>query len=172
MAIYLVIQTLDQGMDRAEAGDRRGPVDLLKPAGSCKRNDVGGTEAGIAAAGNLRVASEIPPVCSRMNGCLSAREPATRAEDREFLDQRENYVAAARYAAGQALDCFTSTADSPFTCRAIANPSRPWTVRQALATARMQRRQWDRQHRIPRGRRIRPAGGIFVRAATSSNGCA
>src|SRR5439155_16098717 len=26
-----------------------------------------------------------------------------------FLDQRENYLAAARYAHGQALDCFTST---------------------------------------------------------------
>ena len=77
---YLVVQTLDQGMDRAKA------------------EIVAALEALFAPLGQVR-----------MNGLLFHADLLHGQKTGVFLDQRENYLAAARHAHGRALDCFTST---------------------------------------------------------------
>ena len=53
---------------------------------------------------------EIPErVAIEMNGLHLEADLAHGQKTGVFLDQRENYVAAARFAKGRALDCFTST---------------------------------------------------------------
>jgi 23S rRNA (cytosine1962-C5)-methyltransferase len=49
------------------------------------------------------------PVAIRMNGLAIEADLLRGQKTGVFLDQRENYVAAARYASGSALDCFTCT---------------------------------------------------------------
>jgi 23S rRNA (cytosine1962-C5)-methyltransferase len=49
------------------------------------------------------------PVTIRMNGFQLEADLVNGQKTGVFLDQRENYLAAARYATGKALDCFTST---------------------------------------------------------------
>ncbi len=48
-------------------------------------------------------------VAIRMNGLKLHADLLHGQKTGIFLDQRENYVAAAKYARGRALDCFTST---------------------------------------------------------------
>ncbi len=45
----------------------------------------------------------------RMNGLTFQADLLHGQKTGAYLDQRENYLAAARYAHGRALDCFTST---------------------------------------------------------------
>jgi 23S rRNA (cytosine1962-C5)-methyltransferase len=107
---YLVIQTLDQGMDAAKDWIIAGLVELFAPRGIVARNDVSvrtleqlPLEAGV-------VYGEAPPELTvRMNGLAFRAELLAGQKTGIFLDQRENYVAASRYAQGKALDCFTST---------------------------------------------------------------
>ena len=49
------------------------------------------------------------PVPIRMNGFALEADLLHGQKTGVYLDQRENYLAAARYARGSALDCFTST---------------------------------------------------------------
>lgn len=107
---YLVMQTLDQGMDAAKDWIIEALVELFSPRGIVARNDVAvraheqlPLETGV-------VFGEAPEeVTVHMNG-LAFRAGLLRGQKTGiFLDQRENYVAAARYAHGRALDCFTST---------------------------------------------------------------
>jgi len=49
------------------------------------------------------------PAMVRMNGFQMEADLLHGQKTGIFLDQRENYLAAARYATGKALDCFTST---------------------------------------------------------------
>ncbi len=49
------------------------------------------------------------PAMVRMNGFQMEADLLRGQKTGIFLDQRENYLAAARYATGKALDCFTST---------------------------------------------------------------
>jgi 23S rRNA (cytosine1962-C5)-methyltransferase len=49
------------------------------------------------------------PVPVRMNGFAMEADLLHGQKTGVFLDQRENYLAAARYATGSALDCFTCT---------------------------------------------------------------
>lgn len=108
---YLVLQTLDQGMDAAKPEIVSCLEEIFRPAGIVARNDVAvrakeqlPLESGV-------VAGEIPEfVTIEMNG-LSLRADLLRGQKTGiYLDQRENYVAAARYArGGRALDAFTST---------------------------------------------------------------
>jgi 23S rRNA (cytosine1962-C5)-methyltransferase len=107
---YLVIQTLDQGMDAAKDWIIAGLVELFAPRGIVARNDVSvrtleqlPLETGV-------VAGEAPAELTvRMNGLAFRADLLGGQKTGIFLDQRENYVAAARYAKGKALDCFTST---------------------------------------------------------------
>jgi 23S rRNA (cytosine1962-C5)-methyltransferase len=107
---YLTVQTLDQGMDAAKEWIVAGLVTLLAPKGIVLRNDASvrlkeqlPLETSIA---HGEVPSDVPV---RMNGLQFHADLLTGQKTGAFLDQRENYVAAARYARGKALDCFTST---------------------------------------------------------------
>ncbi len=110
-ADYLVVQTLNQGMDAAKAEIVAALGELFSPRGIVARNDVA-----------VRTKEQLPLECSvlageipetvpvRVNGLHFEADLLRGQKTGIFLDQRENYRAAARYASGgAALDCFTST---------------------------------------------------------------
>ncbi|HVX65575.1 MAG TPA: class I SAM-dependent rRNA methyltransferase [Bryobacteraceae bacterium] len=107
---WLVIQTLDQGMDRAKPEIVAALQEIYSPRGIVERN-----EAAVRRHENLPqiaglLAGEEPGVVEiRMNGLRLHADLLRGQKTGVFLDQRENYVAVARYAHGRALDCFTST---------------------------------------------------------------
>lgn len=108
---YLVIQTLDQGMDAAKSTIVSCLEEIFQPRGIVARNDVP-----VRAKENLPqetaiVAGEVPPsVPLAVDGLTMTADLLHGQKTGVFLDQRENYRAAARYArGGRALDCFTST---------------------------------------------------------------
>jgi 23S rRNA (cytosine1962-C5)-methyltransferase len=107
---YLVVQTLDQGMDRAKPEIAAALAELFSPRGIVERNDVAVRKReGLSPVSGL-LAGEVPElVAIRMNGLVLHADLLRGQKTGVFLDQRENYVAAARYASGRALDCFTST---------------------------------------------------------------
>ena len=100
-----VVQTLSQAMDRAAPAI----VEMLKPNAVLLRND-----APVRAKEGLpletRVAhGEIPErVRISMNGLSLEADLIAGQKTGVYLDQRENYLAAARYANGVVLDGFTS----------------------------------------------------------------
>jgi 23S rRNA (cytosine1962-C5)-methyltransferase len=107
---YLSIQTLSQGMERAKDDLVACLEELLAPRGIVERNDVPRRqkESLPLVAGLLR--GELPGrVTYRMNGLTFEADLLGGQKTGAFLDQRENYLAAARWAHGRALDCFTST---------------------------------------------------------------
>jgi 23S rRNA (cytosine1962-C5)-methyltransferase len=105
---HLVIQTLSQATERLLPQWIELLVDLLKPAGILARNDV-----------RVRGLEGLEPKVELLYGSvperLEAREGRVRYEvdlytgqkTGLFLDQRENREAAARYARGRLLDCFS-----------------------------------------------------------------
>lgn len=107
----LAVQLLDQGMDR-QAGDVVNALTrLLSPRGIVARNDIA-----VRAKENLPLetkilAGEIPPrIDIAMNGLRLSADLVGGQKTGVFLDQRENYLAVAQYAAGgRALDCFTGS---------------------------------------------------------------
>jgi 23S rRNA (cytosine1962-C5)-methyltransferase len=107
---YFTLQALDQGMDRATPEIVQALVELFQPKGIVARND-----AAVRTQENLpretRVLyGEIPEsIALRMNGLEFHADLQHGQKTGIFLDQRENYVAAAKYARGRALDCFTSS---------------------------------------------------------------
>jgi 23S rRNA (cytosine1962-C5)-methyltransferase len=111
---WLVIQTLDQGMDRA--GDEIVSClrELFSPAGIVARNDVGVRKReGLPVETRVlwppeRTDKDVCPIVT-MNGLVFRVDLVRGQKTGIYLDQRENYVAAAKYAHGRALDCFTST---------------------------------------------------------------
>ncbi|MGD0868407.1 MAG: class I SAM-dependent rRNA methyltransferase [Bryobacteraceae bacterium] len=110
-ADYLAMQTLDQGMDAARSEIAAALGEIFQPRGIVARNDAAvRTKEQLPLETNV-VAGEIPDwVAVRING-LAMRADLLRGQKTGiFLDQRENYRAAALYArGGKALDCFTST---------------------------------------------------------------
>jgi 23S rRNA (cytosine1962-C5)-methyltransferase len=136
---YLVMQTLDQGMDAAKQEIAACLQEIFQPKGIVARNDVAVRAKEELPLESSVMAGEIPDcVTVRMNG-LSLRADLLHGQKTGiFLDQRENYLAAARYArGGHVLDCFTSTAGFALhiagKCQAVeaVDSSGP-----ALATAR------------------------------------
>lgn len=106
----LVLQTLTQGMDRAQPLIVKLLEELLSPQGIWERNDapVRTKEQLAFRSGPLTgTPSATVEVC--MNGIVFHADLAAGQKTGVYLDQRENYVAAARWAHGEALDCFTST---------------------------------------------------------------
>ena len=105
---YLAIQALSQGMDRLLPAITMILVDLLKPAGILARNDP-----------KVRALEGLPQTIDVLHGdipdSILVREgPVEYDVDLRkgqktglFLDQRENREAAARYARGRLLDCFS-----------------------------------------------------------------
>lgn len=106
----LVIQTLTQGMDRAQSVIVMLLEELLSPSGIWERNDVPvRTKEQLPFRGGPLTGTPAPTVEVEMNGVVFYADLATGQKTGVYLDQRENYVAAARWAHGEALDCFTST---------------------------------------------------------------
>jgi 23S rRNA (cytosine1962-C5)-methyltransferase len=110
-ADYLVIQTLNQGMDAARAQIVSCLEEIFRPRAIVARNDVAVRSKEQLPLESAVVSGDMPEFVSvKMNG-LNLRAGLLRGQKTGiFLDQRENYVAAARYArGGRALDTFTST---------------------------------------------------------------
>lgn len=107
---YLVLQTLTQGMDRARDLIVECLQELVEPEGILARND-----ASVRKLENLPLetnvlAGKVPErVEIEMNGLRLHADLFRGQKTGVYLDQRENYVAAARFARGRVLDCFTST---------------------------------------------------------------
>jgi 23S rRNA (cytosine1962-C5)-methyltransferase len=105
---YLVLQALSQGMDRLTPLVTRVLVDLLSPAGILARNDpkvraLEGLEQTVDV-----LHGSIPDTVPAREGPIAYEVDLRRGQKTGlFLDQRENREAAARYARGRLLDCFS-----------------------------------------------------------------
>jgi 23S rRNA (cytosine1962-C5)-methyltransferase len=108
---YLVMQTLDQGMDAAKVEIASCLAEIFQPRGIVARNDGAIRAKEELALETAVLAGEIPDAVSvHMNGLSLTADLLHGQKTGIFLDQRENYLAAASYArGGKALDCFTST---------------------------------------------------------------
>jgi 23S rRNA (cytosine1962-C5)-methyltransferase len=104
-ADYLVVQTL-VGMDAAKSDIVSCLEDLHSPS-----IVAAATSRSVRAVAVEPVLSgEIPAIVPvRMNGLSLTADLLRGQKTGIFLDQRENYRAAARHPGGRALDCFTST---------------------------------------------------------------
>lgn len=107
---HVVLQLLTQGMDRSADTIVAVLQNLLNPRSIVARNDVP-----VRKLESLPLESRVlfgaPPdrVEFRMNGLVLQADLVRGQKTGTFLDQRENYLAAARFARGNALDCFSST---------------------------------------------------------------
>jgi 23S rRNA (cytosine1962-C5)-methyltransferase len=105
---YLVLQALSQGMDRLVPRITALLVDLLSPSGVLARNDprvrlLEGLEQHVEV-----LHGEVPPTIEVREGHVHYTvDPYHGQKTGLFLDQRENRVAAARYASGRLLDAFS-----------------------------------------------------------------
>ena len=104
----LVLQALSQGMDRLLPAITRALVDVLAPAGILARNDpkvraLEGLDRTIDV-----LHGSIPESVVVREGPVEYDADLRRGQKTGlFLDQRENREAAARYARGRLLDCFS-----------------------------------------------------------------
>lgn len=107
---WLSVQLLTQGMDAARQDILAALQELLQPAGIVLRNDA-----------QVRRHESLPLSVTVAHGQWEAAVPVSMNglewsvdllcghKTGIYLDQRENYRAAAHFAHGRALDCFTST---------------------------------------------------------------
>src|ERR1051325_3709756 len=105
---YLAIQALSQGMDRLLPAITSICVDVLRPTGILARNDpkVRALEGLPQSVEVLH--GEIPDSIVVREGPVEFDVDLRRGQKTGlFLDQRENREAAARYARGRLLDCFS-----------------------------------------------------------------
>ena len=104
---YLVLQTLSQGSDRRKEELVEILVELFSPRGILERNDPKsrrneGLEQKVSV-----LHGEVPEqIITEINGVRYILDLRKGQKTGGFLDQRENQVAAARYARGDVLDCF------------------------------------------------------------------
>ncbi len=108
---YLVAQFLNQGMDRAQAEILEALVKTYQPKGILARNDAQVRKLESLEREVKVVYGEIPDIVRdiEFNGLRWQADLLHGQKTGVFLDQRENYAAAARWAKGRALDCFTCT---------------------------------------------------------------
>lgn len=105
---YLVLQSLSQGVERLLPTITGLLVDLLAPRGILARNDVKvraleGLEPHVEL-----LYGEVPPSIPVREGPIEYDVDVWKGQKTGlFLDQRENRVAAAAYARGRLLDCFS-----------------------------------------------------------------
>jgi 23S rRNA (cytosine1962-C5)-methyltransferase len=107
---FIVVQTLSQGMDRWLPEIKETLRDLLRPQGILARNDP-----------RARLLEGLPREVAVLDGVVPESVPAREGRIEYevdlrrgqktglFLDQRENREAAATYAHGRLLDCFSYT---------------------------------------------------------------
>ena len=112
---YVTMQTLDQGMERARDMVAHSLRELIAPAGILARNDASVRKLEGLPLGVATLSGEVPErVQVRMNGLKLEADLLRGQKTGIYLDQRENYLAAARYlrafsGSARVLDCFTST---------------------------------------------------------------
>jgi 23S rRNA (cytosine1962-C5)-methyltransferase len=107
---YLVVQALDQGMDRALGVIVDCLRELMAPKGMLARHDVAVRRLESLPQEPSVLDGEIPERAAvRMNGLQLEADLRRGQKTGVYLDQRENYLAVGRLARGRALDCFTST---------------------------------------------------------------
>lgn len=105
---YLVVQALSQGTARHQGVIVEALVDALSPAGILARHDskvrdLEGLERTVEV-----LAGQVPPRVEVTEGTVRYEVDLWQGQKTGlFLDQRENHAAAARYARGRALDCFS-----------------------------------------------------------------
>jgi 23S rRNA (cytosine1962-C5)-methyltransferase len=107
---WLVLQALSQGADRLMPVIADALVALLRPAGILARNDsrvrlLEGLERRV----EVLYGSVPDRIAVTENGVGYDVDPWKGQKTGLFLDQRENRAAAARYAHGRLLDCFSYT---------------------------------------------------------------
>ncbi len=106
-ADYLVIQTLNQGVERRKMEFVELLQDIFSPAGIAERNDprvrlLEGLDQTVSV-----LAGSIPEeVITNINGVKFSLDLLRGQKTGDFLDQRENRRAAREYASGEVLDCF------------------------------------------------------------------
>jgi 23S rRNA (cytosine1962-C5)-methyltransferase len=133
-----VVQALDQAMDRALPEITAALESRFRPRAIVARNDAA-----------VRSLEQLPrdvrvlsgdidePISVRMNGFTMEADLLHGQKTGVFLDQRENYLAAARYARGSALDCFSCTGGFALhLARACQTVEAADSSTAALATAR------------------------------------
>ncbi len=171
---YFTLQTLDQGMDRAKADIVSCLEELFAPKGIVERNDVAVRKRESLPLTSGVLAGEAPEaVMVEMNGLKLFADLLHGQKTGIFLDQRENYVAAARYAHGRALDCFTSTGGFALhlaaKCESVeAVDSSEAAFEDGRAKSRRQR-NW--KCRIPGSGHVRFAGELCLGAPAVRHGC-
>jgi 23S rRNA (cytosine1962-C5)-methyltransferase len=108
---YLVLQTLDQGMDAAKSDMVSCLEEIFHPRAIVLRNDAPIRSKEALPLETSVVSGEIDaPIALQMNGLTLRADLLHGQKTGIYLDQRENYLAAAQYGrGGRALDCFTST---------------------------------------------------------------
>jgi 23S rRNA (cytosine1962-C5)-methyltransferase len=105
---YFVLQTLSQASDRLKGTLVDILVEMFKPLGIVERNDpkvrmLEGLEQRVSV-----LHGDIPgEILAKENGVTFVCDLAKGQKTGSFLDQRENHLAARRYASGDVLDCFT-----------------------------------------------------------------
>ena len=105
---YLVVQALSQGTDRLLPVVVRALTDRLKPKGILARNDPKARALDGLPQTVEVLAGEVPDLVSvRELGIELEVDLRHGQKTGLFLDQRENREAAARYAQGRVLDCFS-----------------------------------------------------------------
>jgi 23S rRNA (cytosine1962-C5)-methyltransferase len=105
---YLVLQSLSQGVERLLPTIVRLLVELVSPKGILARNDVK-VRALEGLGSSVEVLyGEVPPTITVHEGPVEYDvDPWKGQKTGLFLDQRENRAAAAMYARGRVLDCFS-----------------------------------------------------------------
>src|SRR5262245_20176750 len=105
---YLVVQTLSQGADRLLPELTNLLVEMLSPTGILARNDPRvRTLEGLEQRTDL-LHGTVPPTVIVREGHVEYEADLWKGQKTGlFLDQRENRDAAARYARGSLLDCFS-----------------------------------------------------------------
>ncbi len=107
---HLVLQSLTQGMDRAQDEIVSCLTELVSPTGTLARNDANVRKLESLPQEVKVLTGDIPEkVTVEMNGLRLTADLLKGQKTGTYLDQRENYLAAARYARGRVLDCFSST---------------------------------------------------------------
>lgn len=105
---YLVIQTLDQGMDASKEAIIAALKELFEPIGIVERNDVAVRRKEELLEVKGVISGDVPEqVEVELNGLWFGIDLVHAQKTGLFLDQRENWQAARGYARGAALDCFT-----------------------------------------------------------------
>ena len=106
----LVVQLLDQGMNRLEEEIVQTLIGLFQPESIVVRNDAPvRTKESLPRETHVAYGERLDPVDVLMNGLQFRVDTLHGQKTGLFLDQRENYIAARRYATGRALDCFTAS---------------------------------------------------------------